>query len=169
MSLHTILVRTIFSNLKRPRHGLIIPFDGEHIVMGVKSYINDLPRFIGSGIDPGEEPIIGATREFLEETGSDTPLKLLCEIPVHAIADDGEEADTTVYCFVTSIGDFTPQDDLHGLVTLPLAELKEVAEKMAQLPDQWFDGKKGRFNWQDWGTFYSVVHTTVYQHLAKDK
>lgn len=161
-----IHVKKIFSNLKRPRHGLIIPFDGQDIVMGKKEYYDDLPRFIGGGINEGEEPITGAVREFKEETGSDSPIKLLCEIPVHAIAEDGQTADTIVYCFVSPITAFSPQDDLQGLVTIPATELKDVAQKMLQLPDLEFEGKKGPMNWQDWGTFYGLVHNEVYDHLV---
>lgn len=165
----TIHVKSIFSNLRRPRHGLTIPFDGEFVVLGLKGYINDLPRLIGGGIDEGEDPLAGASREFLEETGFEASLRPLVEVPIHAIADDGQTADTVVYCYVTELGKFKASDDLHGLVTMSLDEFERTTSEMAKLPDEWFDGKKGRMNWQDWGKFYHAVQSEALQALRTQR
>ncbi len=163
-----IHVHTLFTNLLRPRSALIVPFDGQTVVLGTKGYLYDLPRLIGGGIEPDETPLAGAVREFKEETDQTTPLKPLCTIPIHAIAKDGQTADLTVYCFTTPMApEYTAHDDLLGTVMLPLEELQAVAEKMALLPDQWMDGYNGRFNWQDWGALYSLVHKQVYRALTR--
>lgn len=163
----TIAVRSIFSNLKRPRHGLIVPFDGTSVVLGKKGYIDDIPRMIGGGIDEGETPLAGATREFREETGATSPLTKLFELRVHAVAGNGDMADTLVYCFSAAVGDFVPSDDIKAVVKIPIEELAEVASQMMRLPDQWFDGKKGHLNWQDWGVFYGPIHMQAYRALKE--
>lgn len=162
-----IHVSAIFSNLKRPRHGLIIPFDGERVVLGKKSYIQDIPRLIGGGVDESEDPAAGATRELYEETGSKGPVTFLCELPIKATSDSGETAETTVYCYTAPIDAFTASDDLHGLVTVSLEEFRQINERMSQLSDQWFEGKKGRMNWHDWGTLYGAIQSAVYDKLTQ--
>src|SRR5713101_4024246 len=111
-----IQVSAIFSNLLRGRHAMIVPFDGQNVLLGKKSYIQDLPRFIGGGIDEGEEPAAGAAREFEEETGSHTRLTQLCEIPIHATSADGKTADLLIYMYVAPIEEFEAMDDLEGFI-----------------------------------------------------
>lgn len=164
---YTIQVQSIFSNLKRNRAALIIPFDGEKVALGKKNYIYDLPRFIGGGIDEGEQPLMGARREFQEETGLSAELEHIATIEINATAKNSETASLTVYCYTTEIANFQPSDDLVDIVVVPLKRLKVIADKMDKLPNTEFAGRKGSLSWQDWGKLYSPIHRKIYDILSK--
>lgn len=61
-----------FEMLKRPNSSIVIPVVGDKILIQIEEQPGRTESFIslpGGGADPGEEPLVTAQREFLEETG----------------------------------------------------------------------------------------------------
>jgi 8-oxo-dGTP pyrophosphatase MutT (NUDIX family) len=155
--------------MKRGRHVLIVVKDteGKFILGSKKIYPPDIYRFVGGGINQGEDIKLGAKRELEEELKikiHEKDLELLAKFVVQ-VANDYEQHRFETFLFILTVPlsskTLTPSDDLDGIVYLTKKEVVDLAKRYKKLSHDLVDlggDKAGLFSWSDYGEFYSEVH-----------
>ncbi len=155
--------------MKRGRHVLIVVRDTENkFILGSKKiYPPYIYRFVGGGINPGEEVGIAAKRELEEELKIRIDEKYLKPIAKFTVqvsnTNEQYKFETFLFALTTALrpDTLTASDDLDGLAHLTKEEVFELARRYKKLSndlvDLWGD-KERLFSWSDYGKFYSEVH-----------
>jgi len=167
----TIHIQKLFNTVKRKNHAIIVPIDIHTglFALGYKDvYPGGIYRFIGGGIDEGENPLDGAKREFKEETGVDADLEYVTTIDLNVTDDDGEEAIFTTYVYKTVIDflNIKPADDVEGIGWMAKQALINNIANMIAIPhNAWYEGKHGQMSWGDWGKVNGYIHLQIIKAL----
>lgn len=169
-----IKIKSPFGNLFRKRLVLIAVVDQQgNILVGSKPnyYPEGIYRFIGGGVDEGEEPVMGGSRELQEELGvvaQTDELKPLLQVNVHAVDDNGRiyENSNYIYLYKLKNNNYKAGDDIKGVVKLSIEELVKLGEKYESLSeDDWFRNETENYNWKDYGKVYGPIHKLVAEKL----
>jgi 8-oxo-dGTP pyrophosphatase MutT (NUDIX family) len=150
----------------RGRQGLIVvrSADGKYIMGRKRAYPEGIVRFVGGGIEEGEDSTVGAMRELHEELGvrvSPEQLKPLAEITSEIT---GKDKKVTFICYLyewrATDEKLNPADDLDGLAFLSKEEMRTLVEKFQSLSTELILGFTGdpKFRWSDYGKYFSEVH-----------
>ncbi len=159
--------------MKRGRHALIVLQD-EHgnYILGVKDiYPQGIYRLIGGGLDDGEDPQVGASRELEEEMGIHTQPSDLSHLAtitakIHETTTNKHYSFTTyLYHVRANTSDLHPADDLDGMKAFSKEEMIDLINRYNQLPSdlavvaKQHDGKApAEFRWSDYGALYGRIH-----------
>lgn len=159
--------------LRRGRHALILLVNehGKYILGAKNLYPQGIYRLVGGGLNPGEDPQEGATRELNEEfqlSYTSDQLTPLAQIQ----ADITETGSGKKYAFTTylytatcKMAELRPSDDLDGMEDFTREEINALVDRYYDLSDELINlqGKYGdqdewAFRWSDYGKFYGRVH-----------
>lgn len=147
---------------KRGRQAMLVLQDKEgNYILGAKNrYPQGISRFVGGGINPGEDPLAGAVRELDEELGvkkSINELKPLATINLNLVeTNSGERFTYDLYLYHATITeDLNPADDLDGVISLTKNELEELIYRFEHLDTSL---NEDNFRWSDYGRFFAEVH-----------
>lgn len=156
--------------MKRGRHALIVVKTKEDkYVLGAKEYYPEgIYRFVGGGLDKGEDPLTGAVREVEEELKIQidaTELQPLASFVVN-IQNATEDVTFITYLYGLTLGKQTIQasDDLDGLVYFTKEEVLELVDRFKHLSPESKSvantsaKETQQFRWSDYGEFYAEVH-----------
>lgn len=171
-----INIKSPFGNLYRKRLVLIAVVDQQgNVLIGSKPnyYPEGIYRFVGGGVDEGEDPVVGGVRELHEELGivaQTEELKPLLQVNVHAVDDEGKVYENSNYIYLYKLKDnnYKAGDDIKGVVKLSIEELGKLGEKYENLSeDNWFRNEMENYNWKDYGKVYGPIHKLVAERLKK--
>lgn len=155
--------------MKRGRHALIVVKNdqGKYLLGAKDIYPKGIYRFVGGGIDKGEDPILGAAREIEEELlvkVQPTELKVLAKFTAYITSNPKNYVFET-FVFFLDLGKRTPtaSDDIQSLVSLTKEEVRDLAERYKALPTDLAtiaksESRDSTFRWSDYGAFYGEVH-----------
>lgn len=162
--------------MRRGRHALILLQDknGGYVLGHKKVYPEGIVRMVGGGIDPNEDPQLGASRELQEELGiavSPQQLTPLVEIIAQVEGPENEYTFITFVYFYQLIDEaLHPADDIEAIRTLNRNEFKELIERFRNLPTELFGTVKDpeyQFRWSDYGSFYAEVHASALEEADR--
>jgi len=152
--------------MRRGRHVLIVIKDitGKYVLGRKHVYPKGIVRFVGGGIEIGEDPAIGAVRELHEELGLVIPPKKvqkLAEIHVE-ITSKNEDIIFTTYLFFAQVGDtkFVPSGDLNGVARLTVEEVKDLIERFQRLftKSEPLSSSGETIFWSNYSALYGEIH-----------
>lgn len=152
-------------NLYRKNHTLILIqcSDGCY-VLGKKLgfYPDHIARFVGGGVNPGEDPDAAAVREIEEELGLAIVKDRLDKLVVVETSADTSEGPmamtTTVFGLsIDSSSGLVANDDLTGIAKMTLHQIEGLVEDMINLTGT-YQTSKFSFEWNDWGKIYGPIH-----------
>ena len=163
-----ITLHSVFGNLIRPQHVLIILRDNQgNYLLGVKPdfYPAGIYRFPGGGVEANESPQQAVRREFQEEIGIKpvaNDIKLLAQIVTRGIWDKQTFKNTT-YLFeyrLKPTDKLTPGDDITALKIHSREELVKLIDAYRSLGlDDWYiENNEKLHNWFDYGQMYAYIH-----------
>lgn len=161
LTFHLATVPPVF---RRDNHALIMVTDteGNFILGGKKRYPDQIYRFVGGGIEKGENEHLAACRELEEELGiKTTPAELTPVAIVKAVFESPDEQPihftTFLYHYQLPSGAVPhPSDDLDALHTLTPSALRELITRFQQLPT--VPDPDLCFSWADYGQVYAKIH-----------
>lgn len=157
----------------RQRQALILVTNPTHTTFTLgrkKAYPEGICRLVGGGIEPNEDPRVGAARELAEELSiSVTPEKLTPLAQIDAEITSLHDNSTVsflmyVYSITLTADQLTAADDLDELVSLDLASYSTLLDRYKSLPSQ--PTTQG-FNWFDYGQLYGPVHAIALAEFQK--
>ncbi|NMB56518.1 NUDIX domain-containing protein [Candidatus Beckwithbacteria bacterium] len=156
------LISPIF---KRGKQTLIVIKDkADNFILGSKKwYPQNIYRFVGGGIEEGEEIFSGTYREFEEELGLDfhkDKLKQIAKIQID-ISNSKEKYLYEVYLFFyqASGEKFKALDDLDDLKILTYKEMKQLIQEFYSLKEDLFGEEEHQlFRWKDYGAVFGKIH-----------
>ena len=161
-------------NLYRKNHVLVlIQLSNGNFLMGQKKgfYPDNISRFIGGGVEKGEDILKTAQREVEEELKIDINLNKFthfAEIATNATTNEGEMSMVTNIFGVVIDKDLklTASDDLSGVVELTPSQFNQLVFEMNTLTGTLVT-EKFSFNWEDWGKIYGPIHETSMAEFLK--
>lgn len=137
---------------------------GKVLLMTKPFYPPGIYRLPSGQIMPGESPEEAFVRELEEETGiSDTRFRRLDELRFAFRCVDSH-LDYPSHLFTTEETARKPEpkdaeETITGFIEIPVCDLKNIAESLANLSEPW----------HDWGQFRSLPHRIAYEHLCLEK
>ena len=178
--MRTINLKYTFSHvppvMRRGRHALILLKDsnGLYVLGHKKVYPEGIVRMVGGGIDPNEDPQVGASRELHEELGIDVSPQQLTPLVEIIATVEGPENEYTfvtfVYFYQLSDETLHPADDIEAIRALNRNEFEELIERFRNLPTELFGTEKDpeyQFRWSDYGSFYAEVHASAVEESKR--
>jgi 8-oxo-dGTP pyrophosphatase MutT (NUDIX family) len=169
----TLEVQQIPQVARRGQHVLIAIQDehGNYILGSKKVYPEHIYRFVGGGIEEGEDPVRAAARELHEETGIDAnELELIHLAVVEALVTTPHEAAAThflthVFFYKLKGEVLQPSSDVQALQTLSPSEMEQLITLYGELP-KIIDSQLG-FAWYDYGQLYGYIHKIALTEIEK--
>lgn len=166
---------TMVPNLARGRHVLIaVKNNSGEIMTGGKPkwYPEGLTRFVGGGIDEGEDVLVAAARELNEELQINVDkndLKFIAEFDIQAYVKSMEKNfQMTTYVFgLTLKGDevLVASDDVEKIHFLNKSEQNDLLKLYTNI-DKLTENNDGTFmNWNDYGKVYGPIHKYVFENF----
>ncbi|MEN6371037.1 MAG: NUDIX hydrolase [Armatimonadota bacterium] len=141
---------------------LVVPRPGGGILLHTKSfYPKETYRLPTGRLLPEEDPLQAFHREFTEELGTEGRLDRSLGVIIHRLKCGNEEPvefTSNIYLAKEMPEKPVPHDDseqITGFTEVSTSELKNVADRLENLPGRWLD----------WGRFRAVVHRFVAESL----
>jgi len=163
-----IKTNSLFGNLHRPQHVLIVLIDQDgNFLLGHKPnfYPSGIYRFVGGGVKKDEEPDTAVEREFEEELGlkpCQQKLKFLAQVNTIANYNNQEYTNQTFLYLYQLDGEeaFKAGDDIEDLINFTPLELQELIYDYYKLDDDnWFIVNGEPIHcWSDYGKMYGYIH-----------
>lgn len=158
-------VKEFFIKPGRTRMTLIlIKTSDNKFALGTKiTYLPNIARMIGGGIEEGEDPELATLRELKEETNLDVELDKLQELcTIESVFKKGDQTENlTTYVYLYNLGNknLTAGDDVNGFAYFTAEELKQLVSKLQNLDGTYpaLYKKEETMLWKDWGTFHGFV------------
>ncbi len=166
--LNEICLTSVFDNLKRPEHVLIVLIDpAGNYLLGDKPkfYPNGIFRFPGGGVNKNETADEAVVREFEEELGikpNPEKFKKLAKVTTTG-AFEGKNYINITYLYQYNLDqaeDLIAGDDIEDLVSFSASELRALIDRYQDLKNKnWFieNGRKVH-SWSDYGKMYGFIH-----------
>lgn len=126
-------------------------------------------RLLTGGVRPGEPIGAALMREVAEETGLDVVVRRFLAVIEYRLARHPQPFATFVFLLDELGGTLAAHDEderIGAFRELAVSELADLADTLAQLPDEYDEQIAGR--WHDWGRFRAVVHRVVYEQLKAE-
>jgi len=166
-------LKTIPPVIKRRRQVLIVLKNAEgNYILGHKNhYPPGVSRFVGGGMEEGEEPLHAAVRELHEETGilaDENHLRPLRKVVVVATTPDQLQTHFEVYLFAYQLNDETlkASDDLDNVVELTPDLTTKLIDTFDNLNADIHPALN--FSWQDYGKVYGHIHQLGFELTQKN-
>ena len=154
--------------MKRGRQVLLMVIDhgGKFVLGGKDIYPEGIVRFMGGGIEEGEDSLEAGIRELEEETGLLASAGELQDVQQFVARVHEKSSNTTytfetdLYCYQLQPGDKPkPSDDLDEIVTLDRNEFTALVTRFKLLPKTLESTMSGEpFSWGDYGEYFGLVH-----------
>ena len=164
---NTIQLHTVFGNMARPRHVLLVIQDtNKNYLLGVKPdfYPQDVYRFVGGGVNEQEKPLEAAIREAKEELQLELTsdrLTPLAQVTTEA-QFEGKTVKNVTFLFhlqVTDQDELIASDDIHSIKRMTTTQLQALIKKYSSLPiEPFFQDGDYYVCWQDYGQMYGFIH-----------
>lgn len=167
-------LKSVFDNLKRPRHVLIVLQDTSgnyYLGSKPKFYPTGIYRFAGGGVKKHETPLQAVVREFEEELGippeanSFTPLAQVITTATHK--DQQYQNITSLFHYQIKDPDqLKPGDDIEALEKMSPSQLASLVTAYQGLDlEDWFINQEGKrvHSWHDYGQMYAFIHQVALQ------
>lgn len=159
--------------MTRGRHVLIMihDHDGKYVLGSKQIYPEGIYRFVGGGVDEGEDMSEAAARELEEETGIVAGPGAFGEVATFVAhiheTSTGKHYDfeTELYAYQLSEADeMAAADDLDDLAHLDDKEMLALIKRYDGLSKELDTSLGGDpISWSDYGKFYGKVHEVGYE------
>lgn len=153
--------------MTRKRHAMLVLVNqkGQYVLGKKDAYPEGISRFVGGGIDEGEDAAVGVARELQEELGvvvaPSALIPLAHLINTVSLPDKPDTMfETFLYGYVLHDEVLQSADDLDGIAYLNSEEMEQLIARFASLPTDLVSPKGGDapFRWSDYGNFAAKVH-----------
>ena len=163
MQILRIKLKKPIANLYRKETVLILILSDNRLLLATKkSYPPNLFRFLGGGVEQGEEPREAAERELKEELSLDpkaeVKLRLLDSIKIIAETDDGvfEHIITGFLYNLNGLIGAYDKEELSELRWIELKKIRNYFRSIARIRGK-FENEKIIFYWEDFVKLYTSV------------
>ena len=153
--------------MTRKRHTMLVLVNqkGQYVLGKKNAYPEGISRFVGGGIDEGEDAAVGAARELQEELGvvvDPTVLIPLAHLTNTVSLPNKPDTifETFLYGYVLHDEKLNPADDLDGVAYVNSEEMEQLIARFESLPNDVINPRTGDapFRWSDYGNFAAKVH-----------